>query len=65
MITATVMGLYWLSTFLKSSLSFTLPANISTTINQVSDFPKLAVWRYLLVQNFQPAYPQLRSPASF
>lgn len=64
MITATVLGLYWLSTFIKSALSFTLPTNISTTINQVSDFPRLAVWRCLLVRNFHPAYPQMKIPAS-
>lgn len=61
MITATVLGLYWLSTFIKSALSF---SQHQCTINQVANFPKLAVWRCLFVQNSHTAHPQTNLPAS-
>lgn len=62
MITAIVLGLYWLSTFIKSTLSFTLPTNISTTINQVSDFPKIAVLEVSFSTELSPSLSSDENP---
>lgn len=64
MITATVLGLYWLSTFYKECSLLHTASQHQYTINQLSNFPKLAVWRCLLVQNPHTAHPQTKFPAS-